>query len=126
MKLSTISITFLLFILMLTSCSSDETEPLIQPPATSDCDGLTSTYTSDIKAIMDTNCATPACHSASNQANGMDLSNYTSVRNESIRGRFLGSIKHDEGFSRMPQGGSKLSDATINIIACWIDSGSPE
>lgn len=93
---------------------------------TVDCTGVTPTYTADIKTIINTNCATSGCHSASAKANGLDLSTYLLVKSESSNNRFLGSINHDSGYNGMPQGAAKLSDANIKKITCWIQNGTPE
>lgn len=109
---------------LLISCGGDEVE--IIPDNSLDCSNITATYSGEIKSIMDKNCATSGCHNNSTQANGIDLSTYDVVKSESTQNRFLGSIKHEGGFNPMPRGSSKLPNATIDMIACWIESGSPE
>lgn len=113
-----------LLISFLVACSSDETDPIGGDQL--DCSGVTSTFTADVKSIMDNNCATSGCHNSGTQANGIDLSTYDLVKSESSRARFLGSIRHESGFNRMPQGANKLSDANIEKIACWVENGAPE
>ena len=109
---------------LLISCGGDEVEDI--PDTTLDCTSITATYSGDIKSIMDGNCATSGCHNSSTQAKGIDLSTYDLVKSESTMNRFLGSIRHEGGFDKMPQGKSKLSDATIDLIACWIENGTAE
>lgn len=91
-----------------------------------DCTGTTPTYTADVKKLLDANCATSGCHNASSKAKGIDLSSYSAAKSESSKSRFLGSIQHSSGYDAMPQGGSKLSDANIKIIYCWVQNNSPE
>ncbi len=93
---------------------------------TYDCTGLTPTYTNDIKAIINTNCAKSGCHDASTQEAGIDLSTYAKVKSESSNARFLGAIEHRTGYEAMPQDASKLADANIQKIYCWIENGQPE
>lgn len=94
--------------------------------STVDCTGVTPTYTNDIKPIMDKYCATSGCHNATSKADGRDYSTYTATKSGSGSSAFLGSIKQQSGYDKMPQGGSKLSDANIKLIECWISNGTPQ
>jgi len=40
--------------------------------------------------------------------------------------RIIGAINHDDGFSPMPKGGSKVSDCDIDKMTQWINDGAPE
>jgi hypothetical protein len=91
-----------------------------------DCTGSTPTYTNNVKAILNTNCATSGCHNSTSKAKGIDLSTYATAKSESNNSRFLGSIQHSSGYDAMPQGGSKLNDSLIKVIYCWTQNGSPE
>lgn len=90
-----------------------------------DCTGTTPTYTNDVKAILDANCATSGCHSASSKKDGYDLSSYTAAKSASGNSAFLGSIQHTSGYKPMPEGGS-LSDAQVKLISCWVQNGAPQ
>ena len=50
-----------------------------KPVATTDCAGTTSTYTTNVKPILDANCVT--CHNGSNKSGGYDLSTYSHAKN---------------------------------------------
>jgi len=91
-----------------------------------DCTGITPTYTSNVKSILDANCAFSGCHNASSKADGIDLSSYSSAKSQSSNDKFLGSIQHISGYDDMPQNASKLDDATIKTLSCWVQNGSPE
>lgn len=95
-------------------------------PITYDCTGLTPTYDLNVKSLMDTHCATAGCHSASNKADGKDLSTYASTKSAASNTSFLGSIEHRSGFDNMPQNAAKLADTDIKTIACWIQNGMPQ
>jgi hypothetical protein len=86
----------------------------------------TPTYKTDIAAIMNASCAQAGCHSSSSRAGGYELSTYSGTKNAAGKSDFLKSIKHSSGVQAMPQGGSKLPDATITKIECWISNGTPE
>lgn len=90
------------------------------------CAGITPTYDGEIKAILNTHCATSGCHNASSKKAGINLSDYTSAKNESLNDRFLGSVQHLKGYDDMPKGESKLDEATIQKLYCWVQNGSPQ
>jgi cytochrome c5 len=91
-----------------------------------DCSAVTPTYTANIKAIMNTSCATSNCHSATKKASGIDLSSFAEVKIHSSHSSFMGSMHHLNGFEAMPQNGPKLSDDQLKTISCWIDNGKKE
>ena len=103
----------------LTMCQKEST-------ATYDCTNVTPTYNNDIKAIMNASCAISGCHDASSREAGINLSTYATVKAESANDRFLGSIEHRSGYKSMPDGASKLPDASIQKIYCWIQNGQPQ
>jgi cytochrome c553 len=90
------------------------------------CTGTTPTYTADIKAIMNASCATSGCHNATTKESGYDLSSYAGTKAAAAKTAFLGSMQHKSGYDVMPRGASKLSDATLTKIACWVQNGTPE
>ncbi len=113
-----LSLVTLLFLLL--ACNKDET------PDTVDCTGITPTYTSDIKAILDVSCAKSGCHDVETHENGYDLSTYATAKPVSQNDRFLGAIQHKSGFTPMPENSGKLSQENIDLITCWVQNGSPE
>lgn len=116
---SILSLTFVSFVLLL-SCGKDDT-------STTDCNGITPTYTADIAPIYNASCATAGCHGGSFPAEGIDLSNYSKAKSESLNNDdVLKSIKHASGVKAMPQGAAKLSDDKIKLIECWIKNGAPQ
>lgn len=108
-----------LIVVIMSSCTSTTT-------TTTDCTGITPTYTNDIASVMNNSCALSGCHNSSSKSAGIDLSTYDKVKTESAKSNFLKSIKHQSGVAAMPQGLSKLSDATILNIECWINNNWPQ
>jgi len=106
-------------ILIFVACSKDEETQV-------DCLGVSATYTVDIAPIMNGSCAISGCHTGIFPADGLDLSNYLTVKNASINSKVLQSIKHLSGAKAMPQDASKLSNDKINKVECWIKAGAPE
>jgi hypothetical protein len=107
-------------IVLAIACKDDDT------PDEVDCTGLTPTYTADVKAILDSSCAKSGCHNSSDLANNIDLSTYATASAISQEPRFLGAINHKSGFSPMPQDDDKLPTATIELLTCWVETGSPQ
>ena len=96
------------------------------PVDTVDCTGLTPTYTSDVKAILDVSCAKSGCHDTEFHENGYDFSTYATAKSAAQGDRFLGAIQHKSGFEPMPQNSGKLSQANIDLLTCWVQNGCPE
>ena len=91
-----------------------------------DCTGVSPTYTTSVKAILDLRCASSGCHSAASKAEGIDLSSFAAAKSASMKDNFLGAIQHKSGYDAMPKSSAKLDDATIKILSCWVQNGSPE
>ncbi|MBI1305903.1 MAG: hypothetical protein GC181_04720 [Bacteroidetes bacterium] len=82
------------------------------------------TYNSDIKAILDKSCAISGCHNKNSSVGS--LASYSDAVAFVSLGRILGAIKHQSGYSAMPEGSPKLADTTITKIEKWITDGTPE
>lgn len=100
------------------SCTKEEIDVV-------DCAGVSPTYSSNIKSILDVNCAKSGCHSSSSKRSGFDLSSYEGAKSAAQNKSFVGSVQHKSGYSKMPRGTSKLSDADVKLITCWVQSGMP-
>lgn len=111
---------FLIGIALIYSCKKSSTA------TTYDCTGITPTYTNNVKAIMDANCATSGCHSAGSKAAGKDFSSFNATSSNASSNSFMGSMQHLSGYSSMPKGASKLSDADLQTLYCWIQNGKPQ
>lgn len=107
------------FAILLISCKKD-------PVDMTDCGGIMPTYNADIKAILDASCAKSGCHDAITSQNGVNLSTYASAFAISREDRFLGVIQHKSGYPQMPFDGPKLPNATIELLTCWVQNGSPQ
>lgn len=97
-----------------------------EPPLTEICDSVNFTYTANIETIIKGNCAFVGCHGGGSQSGGVNLEGYTAVAIEAKKPQLLSAIKHESGFSRMPQGRPKLSDSDIQAIECWIKQNTPQ
>lgn len=86
------------------------------------------TYTNFVASIMNTQCASSGCHSATNPSAGINLATYASTKSYATASQaaFLGSMRHTSGFSNMPKGAAKLPTCTILKIEAWISAGMPQ
>lgn len=89
---------------ILSGCSKDSTTD----PYTPTCDGVTKSYSSDVKPLIESYCA--GCHS-----NYSSYSQLSASRN-SVRSMIVSGS--------MPRGNS-LTASQKNAIVCWIDNGAP-
>lgn len=79
------------------------------------------TYTSSIKSIMDSNCATSGCHDAATNAGSYDYSDYAATKDGIAAG--LVAIKN----GTMPKSpNDPLTAAQIASIEAWIAASTPE
>ena len=120
----TIIISLLLIILTLTACYYDSEEKLY-PQISNTCDLSNVTYGLTVKPILQASCLN--CHSNSkalNDGGGVKLENYADVLIMVTNGKLMGSIRHNNGYIAMPNGGGKLTDCEINQLQTWIDNGT--
>lgn len=119
MKNLRIAVISVVSVLILSNCKKETVDVV-------DCSNVTPTYNTNVKALLDKNCSSSGCHDASSKKAGYDLSSYSGANAASKNTEFLGSIQHKSGYSKMPRGGSKLSDADIKTITCWVQNNSPQ
>ena len=88
---------------------------------TGGCDTVDVSFSGTVFPILDTYCT--GCHSGNDPSGGVNLSNYEGVKLATDNGRLYGAVAHLPGYSKMPQGGTKLPDCDIAQIKSWIDNG---
>lgn len=109
--------TIFLLALLLPSCVENSSDDLI------DNSTAAVTYSTQVKNIIETNCL--FCHS-SPPANGapMQLTTYNDVKNAILTQGLLDRISRPQGApGMMPNGGSRLPQATINKLIAWQNGG---
>ncbi len=96
------------------SCTNKRDEIL----TSSDCSSINAKFSSDVNPIIISTCAiNSGCHGAGSVNGPGPLTSYTLIS------RAATDIKNAVVSKRMPLG-SSLSDADINKIKCWVDSGA--
>jgi uncharacterized membrane protein len=109
----------LIFSSFLMACSNENSETLMD---NTPIQGVV-TYKQNVKSIIDNNCI--SCHGAT-PANGapMSLVTYSQVKNAMQNRGLLNRISLNNGNSLlMPQGGPRLPQTTIDIVAKWQQDG---
>ena len=110
--------------LIFSSCYYDNEDDLYPFDPSQSCDTMNITYSNTVKVVLDNSCV--SCHQTSNPSGGVLLDSYNEVKVVADNGRLWGSINHEDGFSPMPQGGTKLSACELLKIKAWINEGSPQ
>ena len=109
------------FILFSLACTKEESNP---PAEEIDCMGITSTYSADVKAIIDLSCAISGCH-----VNGFirgDFTTYEGLKTEIDNGSVqLRTIEQRDMPPSNSSGPTSLTDAQIQLLHCWIEDGAP-
>jgi outer membrane murein-binding lipoprotein Lpp len=96
---------------ILTSCSKDEENPVVQ-----------TTYTKDVKSIFVSSCA--PCH-VSGGVHPSKFDDYATAKSKIDA--IVDRVHRDAGAAGfMPKNGSKLSAETIAILTKWKSDGLPE
>lgn len=78
-------------------------------------------YINDVKPILERECV--SCHSSSGNVSYIPLHTYENVVSY-VPNPFLGTIKHEAGYSKMPLGRPKLPQNEIDLIETWINEGA--
>lgn len=119
----TIVVLLVIFIGTIAGCYYDNEEKLY-PEVPSACDLSNVTFSGNVKPILQASCL--SCHSnakALQSGGGIPLENYADVVKQANNGKLMGTIRHDQGYLPMPNGGGKLTDCEINQLQTWIDNG---
>ena len=109
----------LVFSGFLMACSNDNPDTLMEDIPNENA----VTYKQNVKSIIDNNCI--SCHAAT-PVNGapMSLVTYAQVKNTIQNRGLLNRISLNNGNSLlMPQGGPRLPQTTIDIVAQWQQDG---
>jgi hypothetical protein len=74
-------------------------------------------FNGEIKSIIDTNCAVSGCH----VSGGAAPISFTSIANIQSKASQIKSLTQS---GTMPKNGTKLPQAELDLIACWVDDGA--
>jgi uncharacterized membrane protein len=108
-----------LALLLLNGCYYDVEEEIYP---TIDCSVLDMSYLADILPILTSNCYT--CHSAAANFGNITLEGHDQLLRYVDDSTLLGAIKHEAGFSPMPQNRAQILQCEIEKIEAWIQQGA--
>ena len=91
---------------------------------TLECETANVTYSEVVLQLLEDNCL--VCHSAAANFGNINLEGYDNVKKRVDDGLLIGAIRHEAGFSPMPQGAPQLVECNIEKIEAWIADGAPE
>jgi uncharacterized membrane protein len=100
-------------------CYYDKEELLYGNSGTINCATISAKFSTDVKPIIQSKCATAGCHDAASASGGAVLETYTQIAAQSARINQRCVVEKN-----MPTTGP-LPPAEIAAIKCWIDSGAP-
>ena len=103
------------------SCVSNAEEDLYPPDV---CDTVNVTYSMVVEPIIAQNCY--ACHNAIEPSSGIPLEGYANLKTQVDDERLIGSLRHQPGYSAMPQEAPALSECTILKIEKWVAEGAQD
>lgn len=107
------------FALLSTACYYDVEEDLVDP---SGCQTTNLSFRTHILPIIESRCY--KCHAAELNLGNVTLEGYDALKIFVDNNRLLGAVKHDQGFSPMPQNEAMLSPCQIGMIESWIQEGA--
>jgi len=113
---------FLLIACVAASCNDSE-ESNAKYMESTDCSGVSPTYSADVAPIINTNCALSGCHTALSPSHGLNLQGYQVVKSTFNQHKLLCAIHHCSECNAMPQGAPQLSEEDILTITCWAKNG---
>lgn len=110
---------FLLILFTGNGCYYDKEDELYPGSGTISCTGVAAKFTTDVKPLLQSKCATSGCHNSASAAGGVVLETYAQIAGKSAR------INQRCVVEKTMPPGAPLNPTEIAIIKCWIDSGSP-
>lgn len=116
-------IPFIMIMLLLGACAYNNEEDLY-PGGSGACDTSRVTFSEDVFPVIDNNCL--PCHGGSSPPMGIDLTDYSGIRQAADDGSLLGAIKHQSGYSPMPKDAPQLPECQIATVEAWIKDGMPD
>ena len=119
---------FILFgmtMIFVISCSSDDSDPTVNPdPDMMDpCTSITSTYAADIRPIIDLTCALSGCHVAGGSGDG-NFESYNGVKAKADNGSLVSRAVTGGTMPPSNSSGPSLTETQKNLIRCWVEDGA--
>lgn len=108
--------------ILLSSCAYEKADEIATPRVICTTPSVVS-YSISISPILDRNCR--SCHNAALLTGGVNLEDFSVIKQHVNSGVLMGNVKHLPGYMPMPQNAAKLSDCDIDLLQKWVDAGAP-
>lgn len=102
------------------SCYYDNKQDLLSRAG--GCDTSSVSFSTTINPVIVSACN--SCHGGSSPSAGISTEGYSNVKALVDNGQLWGSMNHENGFSAMPQGASKLESCYLQKVKAWINAGA--
>ena len=99
-----------------------DVEEVLYPSGECNTDSVT--YSLVVLPILEQQCY--GCHTGSSLSGNVNLEGYNNLKTLVNSGKFLGAIKHEVGYTPMPDGAPQLPQCDIAMIEAWIAEGAPD
>lgn len=87
-----------------------------------DCNTTDISYSGFVQPLLQENCY--QCHSTIANQGGVALEGYDAVIPWVNNQRLMGALRHESGFSPMPQNAPQLNACMLDQMQSWIDDGA--
>ena len=104
---------------LVSGCYYDKEDLLYHKTGVVDCNTISAKFSADVAPLIKNKCATAGCHDAAGSAGSTVLETYAQIAGVAARINQRCIID-----KTMPPGGA-LTTAELNILTCWISSGTP-
>lgn len=94
----------------------------LENSGSSGCETDNITFSSTVKGVLTDWCY--SCHQGVNPVGVIRLETYAQVKFYVDNGKLLGTIRHDNGYLAMPDGGAKIPACDIEQIEKWVAEGA--
>ncbi|MCB0630776.1 MAG: hypothetical protein R2824_00615 [Saprospiraceae bacterium] len=127
-KLQALAVGLILMSIGFSACTNDQ---LPEPMVLAVCDTLQTSYTSNVKEIIDRSCAYSGCHIDASIGNYLTYEGMLGrLKDGVIRSRVI-SLRSDpvKGMPPAYSPGDRPKELTqheLEIIQCWLDAGFPK
>jgi len=113
--------------MMMGSCTKASLDKIIEQQQggnASVCDTSQVRYSTDIVAILKSNCYSCHGNGSTGGSGGISLDGYNNLLVWAKKGYLVGNVTHAPGFIGMPYELPALDSCSVNKIVAWVNQGS--
>ena len=114
-----LALTLACYLMAPVGCYYDVEEDLYP---TTGCDTVDVSYSAVVLPLLEIACY--GCHDDANNLGGISIEGYDKLKPFADNGALVGVIRHQDGYSPMPQNQGPLPECDIQKIEAWIADGA--